>query len=209
MAVEPYETAALAVEEPEAATRRRLLAEIAACRADPMKMLMHQRPITMAIMMALTRPASEVIDLTEESFTTPAATAMSAIEALGIAAVGSALRGSTNAAAFITERLEGRAMHHGGETDQQADAAREDVQRAIEEVVRGFTEARLDGPDDTPGDGAQVVEGSASTAPAPEPRTSGRPAPQLAEQLMPDGDGRTNGQANGAGWRDRESPRGH
>ena len=112
MAEEPYETAALAVEEPEAATRRRLLAEIAACRADPMKMLMHQRPITMAIMMALTRPASEVLDLAEESFTTPAATDMSAIEALGIAAVGSALRGSTNAAAFITERLEGRAVHH-------------------------------------------------------------------------------------------------
>ena len=34
MAEEAYETAALAVEEPEAATRRRLLAEIAACRAD-------------------------------------------------------------------------------------------------------------------------------------------------------------------------------
>ena len=143
MPEEVYETGALAAEEPEAATRRRLLAEIAACRADPMKMLMHQRPITMAIMMALTRPASEVVDLAEESFATPAATDMSAIEALGIAAVGSALRGSTNAAAFITERLEGRAVHHGGETDQQADAAREGVQQAIEDIVGAFTEARL------------------------------------------------------------------
>ena len=43
--------------------RQRLLDEIAACRADPVKMLMHQRPITMAIMMALTRPAAEVLDL--------------------------------------------------------------------------------------------------------------------------------------------------
>ena len=94
MPVEPQETAALVgdVEKPDAIARARLLDEIAACRADPIKMLMHQRPVTMAIIMALTRPASEVLDLAEEGFTTPAATGMSAIEALGIAAVGGALR---------------------------------------------------------------------------------------------------------------------
>jgi hypothetical protein len=165
----------------------------------------------MAIMMALTRPASEVLDLAEESFTTPAATDMSAIEALGIAAVGSALRGSTNAAAFITERLEGRPGIRSGETDPASDTAREGMQQTIENIVRALTEARLDGPDDTPGDGAQVVEGSASTAPAsePEPCTSGRPARPADERLMPDGDGRTNGQSNGARWRDGEPLRGH
>ena len=51
MPVEPQETAALVgdVEKPEAIARVRLLDEIAACRADPVKMLMHQRPITMAM----------------------------------------------------------------------------------------------------------------------------------------------------------------
>ena len=56
-----------------------------------------------------------------------------------------------------------------------------------------------------------MVEGSATKAAAAErePRTSGRPARQADERLMPDGDGRTNGQSNGAGWRDGEPLRGH
>ena len=123
--------------------RQRLLAEIAACRADPIKMLMHQRPVTMAIMMALTRPASEVLDLAEEGFTTPAATEMSAIEALGIAAVGGALRGSTNAASFITERLEGRPGQRAGETSPESIAAREETQATIAEIVATMTAAKL------------------------------------------------------------------
>jgi hypothetical protein len=112
----------------------------------------------MAIMMALTRPASEVLDLAEESFTTPAATDMSAMEALGIAAVGSALRGSTNAAAFITARLEGRPGIRSGETDPASDTAREGVQQAIEDIVRGFVEAKLaQADDDPPGDAAMDI----------------------------------------------------
>ena len=106
-------------------------------------MLMHQRPITMAIMMALTRPAAEVLDLAEEGFTTPAATGMSAIEALGIAAVGGALRGSTNAASFITERLEGRPGQRAGENSPEALAAREETQATIESLVRTMTAAKL------------------------------------------------------------------
>ena len=145
MPEEPQETAALVVgvEEPEAIARVRLLDEIAACRADPVKMLMHQRPVTMAIMMALTRPAAEVLDLAEEGFTTPAATGMSAIEALGIAAVGGALRGSTNAASFITERLEGRPGQRAGENSPEALAAREETQATIESLVRTMTAAKL------------------------------------------------------------------
>jgi hypothetical protein len=107
---------------------------------------------------------------------------------------------------IVFDRLEGRVGIRSGETDPASDAAREGVQRAIEEIVTAFTKTRLDGPDDTPGDGAQVVEGNATMAPAPEPRTSGRPARPADERLMPDGDGRTNGQSNG--WRDREPPRG-
>jgi hypothetical protein len=61
----------------------------------------------------------------------------------GFAAVGSALRGSTNAAAFITERLEVRAVHRGDETDPASDAAREGTQQAIEDIVMAFTEAKL------------------------------------------------------------------
>jgi hypothetical protein len=102
-------------------------------------MLMHQRPITMAIMMALTRPAAEVLDLAEEGFTTPAATGMSAIEALGIAAV----RGSTNAASFITERLEGRAGQRAGETSPEALVAREETQATIAKIVATMTAAKL------------------------------------------------------------------
>ena len=145
MPEEPQETAALVghVEEPDAIARVRLLDEIAACRADPIKMLMHQRPVTMAIMMALTRPAAEVLDLAEEGFATPAATGMSAIEALGIAAVGGALRGSTNAASFITERLEGRPGQRAGETSPEALAAREEAQATIEALVRAMTAAKL------------------------------------------------------------------
>ena len=123
--------------------RQRLLDEIAACRADPIKMLMHQRPVTMAIMMALTRPAAEVLDLAEEGFTTPATTGMSAIEALGIAAVGGALRGSTNAASFITERLEGRPGQRAGETSPETLAARGETQATIESLVRTMTAAKL------------------------------------------------------------------
>ena len=123
--------------------RQRLLDEIAACRADPIKMLMHQRPVTMAIMMALTRPAAEVLDLAEEGFATPAATGMSAIEALGIAAVGGALRGSTNAASFITERLEARRGQRAGETSPEALAAREETQATIANIVATMTTAKL------------------------------------------------------------------
>jgi hypothetical protein len=100
-------------------------------------------------MMALTRTASEDLDLAEESFTTPASTDMSAIEALGHRGGGSALRGSTNAASFITERLEGRVGTRSGETDPAADVAREGVQQAIEDIVRGFTEAKLRQADDS------------------------------------------------------------
>ena len=106
-------------------------------------MLMHQRPITMAIMMALTRPAAEVLDLAEEGFTPPAATGMSAIEALGIAAVGGALRGSANAASFITERLEGRTGTRSSEVLPESLAAREAVHATIEELVTAMTEAKL------------------------------------------------------------------
>ena len=73
---------------------------------------------------------------------------MSAIEALGIAAVGSALRGSTNAAAS-TERLEGRPGIRSGETDPASDVAREGVQQAIEDIVMAFTEAKLALADDS------------------------------------------------------------
>ena len=143
---EDQETAAVVIApQPEEHDegRQRLLDEIAACRADPIKMLMHQRPITMAIMMALTRPAAEVLDLAEEGFTTPAATGMSAIEALGIAAVGGALRGSTNAASFITERLEGRPGQRAGETSPEALVAREETQATIAEIVATMTAAKL------------------------------------------------------------------
>ncbi|MCX7365780.1 MAG: hypothetical protein NTV97_28700 [Alphaproteobacteria bacterium] len=161
MSEESHETTALAVEESGAAMRRRLLAEIAACRADPMKMLMHQRPITMAIMMALTRPASEVLDLAEEGFTTTAATDMSAIEALGIAAVGSALRGSTNAASFITERLESRT----DEISPESLAARQATTAAIGEVIQLMTDAKLKlGADNALPGGPASVQGSRATS---------------------------------------------
>ena len=120
-----------------------------------------------------------------------------------------AIAGDVRAFAIIADRLEGRVGVRSGEVDPASDTAREGVQQVIEEIVTAFTKARLDGPGDTPGDGAQVVEGNATTAPAPEPRTSGRPARPADERLMPDGDGRTNGQSNGAGRRDREPPRGH
>ena len=144
--------------------RQRLLDEIAACRADPIKMLMHQRPITMAIMMALTRPAAEVLDLAEEGFTTPAATGMSAIEALGIAAVGGALRASTNAASFITERLEGRPGQRAGETSPEALVAREETQATIANIVATMTSAKLKlGTDDSqPGETASGQSPSSS-----------------------------------------------
>ena len=137
--------------------------------------------------------------------------ALTLLEATCRTAFRMAISGNMKAINIVFDRLEGRVGIRSGEADPASDMAREGVQQAIEDIVRGFTEAKLDGPDDTPGDGAQVVEGSASTAPAlePEPCTSGRPARPADERLMPDGDGRSNGQSNGAGWRDREPLRGH
>ena len=84
-----------------------------------------------------------MLDLAEEGFATPAATGMSAIEALGIAAVGGALRGSTNAASFITERLEGRPGQRAGETSPESIAAREETQATIVNIVATMTAAKL------------------------------------------------------------------
>ena len=81
-----------------------------------------------------------------------------------IAAVGGALRGSTNAASFITERLEGRTKQGAGETSPGELAAREETQATIESLVRTMTAAKLKlGTDDRlPGEAANIPAAASS-----------------------------------------------
>jgi hypothetical protein len=65
--------------------------------------------------------------------------------------------GDLAAAVLIANRIEGRPGIRPGEADLQAQAAREGVQQAIEDIVTAFTEAKLAQPEQgngTPSDAA-------------------------------------------------------
>jgi hypothetical protein len=51
--------------------------------------------------------------------------------------------GNLKAIGLIADRIEGRVGIRSGEADPASDVAREGVQQAIEDIVRGFTEAKL------------------------------------------------------------------
>jgi hypothetical protein len=68
---------------------------------------------------------------------------------LAMRAVDLACSGNIKAIGLIADRLEGRVGIRPGDTDPQADAVREGVQQAIEDVVKAFTEAKLAQADDS------------------------------------------------------------
>jgi hypothetical protein len=71
---------------------------------------------------------------------------------LAMRAVDLACSGNIKAIGLIADRLEGRVGIRPGDTDPQADAVREGVQQAIEDVVKAFTEAKLAQADDSTAD---------------------------------------------------------